>query len=233
MTDRTQPDRIRVMFDEIAPGYDRMNTIFSLDRDRAWRRRAAALAHLEAGSVALDLCTGTGKLAHELLPYVQPGGTVIGLDFSEGMLQLARTREPALIFIAGDALALPFEDGTVDAVTIAFGLRNLADRDRGLREMRRVLRPGGRAVILELSPPQRGPLIRAYRLYLSRIMPAIAGTVRHGDRQPYAYLSDSVQAFPSPIELRAQMEAAGFGHVDIERMTLGIAAIHIGVKDVL
>jgi demethylmenaquinone methyltransferase/2-methoxy-6-polyprenyl-1,4-benzoquinol methylase len=233
MTDRFQPDRIRAMFDQIAPGYDRMNTVFSLDRDRAWRRRAATLAGLRSGGVALDLCTGTGKLAHELLPYVTPGGTVIGLDFSGGMLERARQREPGIVFLEGDATALPFDDATIDAVTIAFGFRNLADRDLGLREMRRVLRGGGRAVILELSPPPGGPLSGAYRLYLSRVMPAIAGAVRHGDDDAYAYLSASVQAFPSPTALRRQMEAAGFQRVQVQRMTLGIVAIHVGVKDVV
>src|ERR1700730_818108 len=165
-------ERIRAMFDQIAPRYDTANQLFSLDRDRAWRRRAAQLTRVQPGQTALDLCTGTGKLAHELLPLVRPGGRVIGIDFSPGMLELARRREPDIEFRQGDITRLAEDDASIDAVTIGFGLRNLVDRDAALREMRRVLRPGGRLVVLEFAPPPTGPLMGAYRVYLSPVMPA-------------------------------------------------------------
>ena len=229
MTERARADRIREMFDRIASGYDRQNTLFSLDRDRAWRRRAARLADLRPGSVALDLCTGTGKLAAELVPYVRPSGRVIGLDFSTRMLELARRHVPGVEFQPGDVTALPFGDGTVDAVTIAFGLRNLVDRQRGLGEMLRVLKPGGRLVILEFLPPPRGLLPLPYRVYLTRVMPRLAGWFGM-DRQAYQYLADTVQAFPSPTELARLLEQVGFTDVRVQRMTGGIVALHRAVR---
>jgi demethylmenaquinone methyltransferase/2-methoxy-6-polyprenyl-1,4-benzoquinol methylase len=229
MTERARADRIREMFDRIATGYDRQNTLFSLDRDRAWRRRAARLADLRPGSVALDLCTGTGKLAAELLPYVRPDGRVIGLDFSTRMLELARRQVPGVEFQLGDVMTLPFADGTIDAVTIAFGLRNLVDRERGLREMFRVLKPGGRLVILEFPAPPAGPLSLPYRVYLTRVMPGVAGWFGM-DRQAYQYLADTVQGFPSPSELARLLEQIGFRDVQVQRMTGGIVALHRSVR---
>jgi demethylmenaquinone methyltransferase/2-methoxy-6-polyprenyl-1,4-benzoquinol methylase len=229
MSERARADRIREMFDRIATGYDRQNTLFSLDRDRAWRRRAARLADLRPGSVALDLCTGTGKLAAELLPYVRPGGRVIGLDFSTRMLELARRQVPGVEFQLGDVMTLPFADGTIDAVTIAFGLRNLVDRERGLREMFRVLKPGGRLVILEFPAPPAGPLSLPYRVYLTRVMPGVAGWFGM-DRQAYQYLADTVQGFPSPTELARVLEQIGFRDVQVQRMTGGIVALHRSVR---
>jgi demethylmenaquinone methyltransferase/2-methoxy-6-polyprenyl-1,4-benzoquinol methylase len=229
MSEPARTQRIREMFDRIAAGYDRQNTLFSLDRDRAWRRRAAGLAALRPGDFALDLCTGTGKLAAELLAYVRPGGRVVGLDFSTRMLELARRRVPGVEFKLGDVMAMPFADGTVDAVTIAFGLRNLVDREGGLREMRRVLKPGGRLVILEFPTPPRGLAALPYRVYLTRVMPLVAGWLGE-DRQAYEYLADTVQAFPSPLELARLMELAGFGEVQVQRMTGGIVALHRGIR---
>ena len=229
MTERAKADRIRKMFDRIASGYDRQNTLFALDRDRAWRRRAARQADLQPGSVALDLCTGTGKLAAELLPYVRPGGRVIGLDFSPRMLELARRQVSGVEFQLGDVTALPFGDGTMDAVTIAFGLRNLVDRERGLREMLRVLKPGGRLVILEFRPPPRSPLSLPYHVYLTRVMPRIAGWFGM-DRQAYQYLADTVQGFPSPTELARLLEHVGFRDVHVQPMTGGIVALHRAVR---
>jgi demethylmenaquinone methyltransferase / 2-methoxy-6-polyprenyl-1,4-benzoquinol methylase len=226
----SDPERIRTMFDRIAPGYDAMNTLFSLDRDRAWRRRAADLAGLSGGDTALDLCTGTGKLAGALSARVQPGGRVIGIDFSAAMLARARSREPDVTFALGDATALPFTDASVDAVTIAFGYRNLVDRAAGLREMLRVLRPGGRAVILEFAPPPTGVLGLVYRVYLERVMPVIAGAVARGQGSAYRYLSDTVQAFPRLEEVTAQMEAVGFRQVSARPMTFGIVVLYCGVR---
>jgi demethylmenaquinone methyltransferase/2-methoxy-6-polyprenyl-1,4-benzoquinol methylase len=218
------------MFDRIAPRYDRLNTVFSLDRDRFWRRRAAALAGLSPGQTAVDLCTGTGKLAHELLPHVLPGGQVIGVDFSAAMLELARVREPRVRFLQGDAAATPLEDGIAEAVTIAFGYRNLVDRPAGLREMHRLLKPGGRVVILEFAPPGTGPMLTAYRFYLERVMPALAGALRHGDGEAYRYLADTVENFPTAVEVSAQLRAAGFERIEAHRMTLGIVAVHAAVR---
>jgi demethylmenaquinone methyltransferase / 2-methoxy-6-polyprenyl-1,4-benzoquinol methylase len=217
------------MFDLIASGYDRQNTLFSLDRDRAWRRRAARLTALYPGQVALDLCTGTGKLAALLLPYVQPGGRIVGLDFSTRMLEVARRQVLGAEFQLGDVMALPFGDRSVDAVTIAFGLRNLVDREGGLREMFRVLKAGGRLVVLEFAPPPRGLPTLPYRFYLTRVMPAVAGWFGQ-DRDAYAYLAKTVQAFPSPTELARLLERVGFREIQVKRMTGGIVALHCAVR---
>jgi demethylmenaquinone methyltransferase/2-methoxy-6-polyprenyl-1,4-benzoquinol methylase len=225
---QARAERIRQMFDRVAEGYDARNRLFSADRDRAWRRRAAGLAALRPGQTALDLCTGTGRLAHELLPYVGPSGRVVGVDFSPAMIEQARQREPHLEFRLGDVTRLTEADASVDAVTIGFGLRNLVDREAALREMFRVLRPGGRLVILEFAPP-RGVLLRAYRFYLSRIMPAVAGLRSAEEGSAYRYLAETVQAFPEPAELARQLEALGFS-VSVERMTLGIVALHVAVR---
>jgi demethylmenaquinone methyltransferase / 2-methoxy-6-polyprenyl-1,4-benzoquinol methylase len=221
--------QIRRMFDEIAPHYDARNRLFSVDRDRAWRRRAARRAGLRPGQTVLDLCTGTGKLAHELLPLVRPGGRVIGIDFSESMLQLARTLEPDVEFRQGDVSRLSEADTSVDAVTIGFGLRNLVDREGSLREMYRVLRPGARLVILELAPPT-GVLMQGYRFYLDRVMPKIAGLFSRVDGQAYRYLAETVEGFPPPAALAAVLARIGFEPVIVERMTFGIVALHIATR---
>jgi demethylmenaquinone methyltransferase/2-methoxy-6-polyprenyl-1,4-benzoquinol methylase len=216
------------MFDQVAPRYDVRNRMFSLARDTAWRRRAARLTQLQPGQTALDLCTGTGKLAHELIPLVHAGGRVIGVDFSPGMLQRARASEPEVEFRQGDVTRLPEADASVDAVTIGFGLRNLVNRDVALREMRRVLRPGGRLVILEFAPPT-GPLLAAYRLYLGRVMPAVARLFSAKESSAYRYLAETVAGFPQPAALARDLEEIGF-QVSIERMTLGIVAFHVAVR---
>lgn len=218
------------MFDRIAPRYDRLNTVFSLDRDRAWRKRAAAVARLLPGQTAVDLCTGTGKLAHELLRRVGPGGQVIGVDFSAAMLEVARVREPQVRFLQGDATAVPLPDQVADAVTIGFGYRNLVDRPAGLREMYRILEPGGRVVILEFAPVRSGALLAAYRFYLERVMPAVAGALRASDGEAYRYLAGTVQAFPPAAEVSAQLAAAGFERIEAHRLTFGIVSVHAAVR---
>jgi demethylmenaquinone methyltransferase/2-methoxy-6-polyprenyl-1,4-benzoquinol methylase len=217
------------MFDQVAPRYDARNRLFSFNRDAAWRRWAARRAGLRPGQTVLDLCTGTGKLAHELLNYIRPGGRVIGVDFSAAMLEQARRLEPDVEFRLGDVTHLPDADGTIDAVTIGFGLRNLVDREAALGEMFRVLRPGGRLVILEFAPPPQGPLMWGYRLYLARFMPALAGLLSRDEGEAYRYLADTVESFPPPAELAAQLRSLGFT-VAVERLTAGIVAIHTATK---
>ncbi|HET9849446.1 MAG TPA: bifunctional demethylmenaquinone methyltransferase/2-methoxy-6-polyprenyl-1,4-benzoquinol methylase UbiE [Candidatus Dormibacteraeota bacterium] len=222
-------DRIRQMFDQVAAGYDVRNRLFSFNRDSAWRRRAARRAALRQGQTALDLCTGTGKLAHELLNYVHPGGRVTGVDFSPAMLDQARRVEPGVEFRLGDITHLQDADASVDAVTIGFGLRNIVDREAALREVQRVLRPGGRLVILEFAPPPSGPLMWGYRLYLTVLMPAVAALLSREEGQAYRYLAESVERFPQPAELAAQLQRLGFT-VTVERLTAGIVAIHTATK---
>jgi demethylmenaquinone methyltransferase/2-methoxy-6-polyprenyl-1,4-benzoquinol methylase len=217
------------MFDQVAARYDARNRLFSADRDHAWRRRAARSAALRPGQTVLDLCTGTGRLAHELVPYVGPSGRVVGIDFSPAMLELARQREPRVEFRLGDVTHLREADASVDAITIAFGLRNLVDRETALREMFRVLRPGGRLVILEFAPPPRGLLMRAYRFYLSRVMPVVVGLRSASEASAYRYLAETVKAFPQPAELAQQLQDRGFV-VSVERMTFGIVALHVAVR---
>jgi demethylmenaquinone methyltransferase / 2-methoxy-6-polyprenyl-1,4-benzoquinol methylase len=226
---QARAERIRQMFDQVAARYDARNRLFSADRDRAWRRRAARRAGLHPGETALDLCTGTGKLAHELLAFTGPSGRVIGVDFSPAMLEIARRREPRVEFRQGDVTRLSEADRSADAITIGFGLRNIVDRDAALGEMFRVLRPGGRLVILEFSPPSRGLLMRAYRFYLSRVMPAVAGLRNAREASAYRYLAETVQAFPEPAALSRELEHVGFT-VSVERMTLGIVALHVAVR---
>jgi demethylmenaquinone methyltransferase/2-methoxy-6-polyprenyl-1,4-benzoquinol methylase len=230
VSQQARAERIRQMFDQIADGYDRRNRLFSFDRDAGWRRTAARLANLRPGDLALDLCCGTGKLAHELVLYVRPGGRVIGIDFSPAMLDIGKRLEPDVEFVLGDASALPYPDGSVAAVTIGFGLRNLVDRDGAMGEMLRVLRPGGRLVVLELPPPPKGVLKAPYSFYLTRVMPAIAGALKRGEDKAYQYLSTSVQSFPRPAQLAEQMRVLGFDPVVIKRLTFGIAVVHVGSK---
>jgi demethylmenaquinone methyltransferase/2-methoxy-6-polyprenyl-1,4-benzoquinol methylase len=220
-----QAQRIRAMFDGIAQPYDLLNAIFSAGRDGAWRRHAAELAAVPPGGSALDLCTGTGKLAGELRR--RGAGEVVGLDFSTSMLARARRRFPSVQFQQGDALALPYPDARFDAVTMAFGIRNVVDRGQAVREMRRVLRPNGRAVILEFALPNHAAVRWAYQLYLHRLMPAV-GSVFDGRQNSYRYLADTVARFPAPETFASEMRAAGFPGVTIARMTVGIVAFFVG-----
>ena len=181
------------------------------------------------GQTALDLCTGTGKLAHELLPAVRPGGHVIGIDFSPAMIELARRLEPGVEFRLGDVTNLAEADSSVDAITIGFGLRNLVDCAAALREMHRVLRPGGRLVILEFAPPPKGLLMRTYRVYLGQVMPALVGLQSGAEAGAYRYLADTVTGFLPPAELALQLEHLGF-RVSVERMSAGIVAIHSATR---
>jgi demethylmenaquinone methyltransferase / 2-methoxy-6-polyprenyl-1,4-benzoquinol methylase len=223
---------VRSMFDRIAGVYDVMNSAMTAGLHHQWRQRAVDRAEVGPGSDALDVCCGTGDLALELRRRIGPDGRVVGCDFSEPMLELARRKsgEQGLPVEFGwaDALDLPYGDARFDAVSIGFGARNLADLERGLSEMTRVLRPGGRLVILEITRPTREPLATFYSLWFDRIVPVI-GTVA-GDPDAYRYLPNSVRSFPEPRELAAAMDAAGFERIRWLLLAGGIIAVHSAVK---
>jgi demethylmenaquinone methyltransferase/2-methoxy-6-polyprenyl-1,4-benzoquinol methylase len=222
----TLPDtQVRAMFDRIAGVYDRMNSVMTAGMHHAWRERAVDLARVGPGSRTLDVATGTGDLAIALR---RRGADVIGQDFSDGMLELARRKAPELRFEQGDALALPYADGEFDAVTVGFGARNFADLARGLREMTRVAKPGGRVVVLEITTPQRPPLSWFFRLWFDRVVPALGRLA--GDPDAYNYLPSSVRRFPGPRDLAAELAAAGLSEVRWVLTAGGIIAIHAGTK---
>jgi demethylmenaquinone methyltransferase/2-methoxy-6-polyprenyl-1,4-benzoquinol methylase len=220
--------QVRAMFDRIARVYDAMNAVMTAGMHHRWRERAADLARVGPGDHALDVATGTGDLAVALERRVAPGGEVVGLDFSEEMLALARRKAPSVRFEAGNALHLPFEEGEFDAVTVGFGARNFADLRRGLSEMARVARSGGRVVVLEITSPRKPPLSWFFGLWFDRIVPALGRLA--GDPDAYTYLPSSVRRFPDPRELAEELAAAGLREVRWILTAGGIIAIHVGVK---
>ena len=209
------------MFDRIAPVYDVMNRVMTVGLDLRWRRIAAE-AVVRPGDRVLDACCGTGDLA---VACARLGGVVTGLDFAPRMLERARRKLPSATWVEGDMLALPFEDASFEASTVGFGARNVADLDGGLRELRRVLAPGGRVAVLEITQP-RGPLAPFYRVWFDKIVPML-GTVLKGGAA-YSYLPASVKRFPGPDELAELMRAAGFGDVAYRTFAGGIVALHTG-----
>ncbi len=223
---------VRGMFDRIAGVYDLMNSAMTAGLHHEWRERAVDRAQVGPGSDALDLCTGTGDLALALRRRIGPDGRVVGSDFSEPMLDLARHKsgEEGLPVEFGwaDALELPYGDASFGAVTIGFGARNLADLERGLSEMARVLRPGGRLVILEITRPQREPLSSFYSLWFDRIVPVIGSLA--GDSDAYSYLPNSVRSFPDPQRLASMIDGAGFTEIRWLLLAGGIIAIHSATK---
>jgi demethylmenaquinone methyltransferase/2-methoxy-6-polyprenyl-1,4-benzoquinol methylase len=241
MTGTTKPSRdsaqfaeqVNRMFDRVAARYDLLNQLMSAGLHHRWRERAADRAALSPGDSVLDVCCGTGDLTLELADRVAPGGSVVGCDFSEPMLDLAREKAAergvsGVRFEWADALNLPYDAGRFDAVTVGFGVRNFADRDRGLREMTRVLRPGGRLVVLEFTRPRRFPFSTFYSLWFDRIAPLL-GRISD-DPEAYAYLAESVRSFPGPEGFAERMDrAAGLEGIRYAILAGGIVTIHTGL----
>ena len=218
---RLAPDAVRTMFDRIAPVYDAMNHVMTAGLDRRWRKETAR-AVVSPGDRVLDACCGTGDLA---LADLQAGARVTGLDFSERMLERARAKSSEVEWLQGDALALPFADGSFDGATVGFGARNLDDLEAGLRELRRVLRPGGRLGILEITRP-RGLLRPFYKLWFDGLIPLAGKLVPGGSA--YTYLPASVRRFPEAKDFAKLMQSAGFEQVSYRLFAGGIVALHTG-----
>ncbi len=220
--------QVQAMFDRIAGVYDRMNSVMTAGLHHRWRRRAVDLAQVSPGDDVLDVATGTGDLAVEVADRVGPGGHVLGSDFSEGMLALARAKDPRITWEWANALDLPYATGRFDAVTVGFGARNFSDLDAGLRELARVTRPGGRVVVLEITTPSRPPLSTFYRAWFDRVVPLIGRFA--GDGDAYTYLPNSVKRFPGPHELAQRLAGVGLDDVHYLLTAGGIIAIHTGRK---
>jgi demethylmenaquinone methyltransferase/2-methoxy-6-polyprenyl-1,4-benzoquinol methylase len=225
-TGTLEEGQVRAMFDRIARVYDLMNSVMTAGLHHRWRERAADLAAVGPGGRALDVASGTGDLAIELARRAGPTGTVVGSDFSEAMLERARQKSSAVTWEWANALELPYPDGGFDAATVGFGARNFSDLDRGLAEMARVVRPGGRVVILEITTPQRPPLSTFFSIWFDRIVPALGKLA--GDPDAYAYLPSSVKRFPAPEALAGRMARAGLTDVRWILTAGGIIALHVG-----
>jgi demethylmenaquinone methyltransferase/2-methoxy-6-polyprenyl-1,4-benzoquinol methylase len=220
--------QVRAMFDRIAGFYDLMNSVMTAGLHHRWRTRAADLAALAPGDSALDVACGTGDLAIELARRVGTAGEVIGSDFSEEMLERARVKAPELAWEWGNALELPYASARFHAATVGFGARNFSDLDRGLGEMARVVRPGGRVVVLEITTPRRPPLSTFYSVWFDRVVPLIGRLT--GEEEAYTYLPSSVRRFPAPEGLAAAMQRAGLGDIRWILTAGGIIALHVGTK---
>ncbi len=230
-----EPDPIQEMFSAIAPRYDLLNRLLSFSQDRSWRRRAAREACLSPGGMALDICTGTADLALELARQYPHLSRILGVDFSLPMLRLGLLKvaracpSPPLFLQAGSAERLPYRDNVFDAAAVAFGIRNVSDRKQALAEMVRVVRPGGRVILLEFTQPPGRLFGSLFRFYFHRILPWI-GRVLSGHRSAYAYLPASVSVFPSPEIVTALLQDVGLQNVRHTLLSQGIVALHVGVK---
>ena len=231
----TQADkarRVRGVFDAVAPKYDLMNDLMSLGLHRAWKAYTVAVANLRPGDRALDLAGGTGDLARAFARHVGTSGLVLHTDINEAMLRQGRSRllDEGLLLptLVCDAERLPLPDAAFDLVSVAFGLRNMTRKEQALAEMARVLRPGGRLLVLEFSKVA-APLAKAYDWYSFNVLPRLGQWVA-GDGDSYRYLAESIRVHPDQATLKAMMKAAGFGHVDVHNLTGGVVALHVGVR---
>ena len=230
--DADKAQHVRGVFDAVAPKYDLMNDVLSMGLHRAWKAYAVALADVQPGHHVLDVAGGTGDLALAFAARVGDSGRVVLTDINEAMLRAGRDRlldsGCSMSTAACDAEHLPFATGSFDLASVAFGLRNMTHKEAALAEMARVLRPGGRLLVLEFSTPV-APLRKAYDLYSFRLMPWL-GKVVAGDADSYRYLAESIRMHPDQAVLKAMMKGAGFGHVDVHNLAGGIVALHMGVK---
>ena len=229
--------RVQRMFAAIAPRYDLLNHLLSANVDRAWRRHVARRLTLAPGVPMLDNCTGTGDLAIAIAKRHGPGVPIVASDFCRPMLAVGRTKltetnRSQIEFVEADGMALPFADGTFQAVTNAFGLRNINDTERGIAEMVRVLRPGGTLAVLEFSRPRVWPLSAVYGLYFRQVLPRVGQYFADNDDKAYEYLPQSVSQFPDGAALTALFDAAGLIETKFEPLTLGIATLYTGVKPI-
>lgn len=229
-----QERRIRRMFGEIAPKYDFLNHLLSMNIDRLWRWRTTKFVPIVNGGPMLDLCTGTGDLAFTYFRSTQGKIEIVGADFCHEMLVLARQKaerkRQKVQFVEADAQELPFPDNTFEVITVAFGLRNVTDTDRGIREMVRVCKPGGRVAVLEFSRPQHWLLGRFYRFYFRFILPLIGQLFSRSKDSAYRYLPESVMRFPEGEEMVEKLAGHGLKEVRQHRFTLGIATLYVGEK---
>ncbi|MFY7876589.1 MAG: bifunctional demethylmenaquinone methyltransferase/2-methoxy-6-polyprenyl-1,4-benzoquinol methylase UbiE [Pirellula sp.] len=230
-------DRVRQMFAEIAPRYDLMNHVLSLNVDRHWRSKALRFLKLHPGEPVLDTCTGTGDLALSIAKQLGKETRVIGSDFCPEMLEIARDKRKRKLpsyqhvdFVEADTQKLPFEDDTFQAVTVAFGLRNVAVTEVGLSEMTRVCKPGGQVAVLEFSKPTAFGLRHVYNAYFQHILPRVGQRLAKNDQSAYQYLPESVQAFPSGEALAVLMRQAGLKNIQMVAMTFGVVTLYVGTK---
>jgi len=231
--DETQKaGRVRGVFDSVASRYDLMNDLMSMGLHRAWKAYTVAVANLREGQIVLDIAGGTGDLARAFAKKVGPQGTVVHTDINEAMLRQGRNRliDEGLVLptLICDGERLPFATGSFDLVCVAFGLRNMTHKDKALAEMNRVLKPGGRLLVLEFSKVAQ-PLSKAYDWYSFKVLPRIGQWVA-GDADSYRYLAESIRMHPDQAELKSMMKTAGFGHVDVHNLSAGVVALHVGIK---
>jgi demethylmenaquinone methyltransferase/2-methoxy-6-polyprenyl-1,4-benzoquinol methylase len=230
--DSQKAQRVRGVFDSVASNYDVMNDLMSMGLHRAWKAYTVGVARLRAGDNVLDIAGGTGDLARAFARQVGAQGVVVHTDINEAMLRQGRNRliDEGLLLPTHlcDAEALPYAQGSFDVVSVAFGLRNMTHKDRALAEMNRVLKPGGRLLVLEFSKVAK-PLEKLYDWYSFKVLPKL-GQMVAGDADSYRYLAESIRMHPGQAELKALMKAAGFGHVDVHNLTGGVVALHVGIK---
>ncbi|MDY0743866.1 bifunctional demethylmenaquinone methyltransferase/2-methoxy-6-polyprenyl-1,4-benzoquinol methylase UbiE [Paucibacter sp. R3-3] len=230
--ERDKASRVRGVFDSVASKYDVMNDLMSMGMHRAWKTYTVAVANLKAGERVLDIAGGTGDLSRAFARKVGETGMVVHTDINEAMLRQGRNRllDEGLVLPTGlcDAEKLPFKSASFDLVSVAFGLRNMTHKDQALAEMCRVLKPGGRLLVLEFSKVAR-PLRKPYDWYSFKVLPQI-GKLVAGDADSYRYLAESIRMHPGQQELKAMMKTAGFGHVDVHNLSAGVVALHAGIK---